>query len=244
MSSTADYDDDLPTNADRDWVRDFCRLMRWLRSHGYSDLARGWQVEQVQHLDAVPSLEAESEALDAALTHLYFLFNDPPERLSAAERREFRMLNRTAIQSARMKRWIRIPDAQANMNAAVRAAAEKLAAWKADSFSLPIQHEEWAPAGKAVEFVQSRGFRMTLPRLSTLIQHKTVRGRDRELPGSHQKEVELNSLAEFLERTQGGPKSRKGDTAHGKEPSPEEQKQLDEAIQAARASKRQERPAD
>jgi len=103
--------------------------------------------------------------------------------------------------------------------------------------------EEWMPAGKAVNKAASLGLRITLSRLSKLIQENKVPGRDPQLPGRHFIEVEFNSLLAFLAREQGESNSA-GNAAGDKEPSPEERQKLDEDIQAARARKRLERPTN
>jgi hypothetical protein len=58
--------------------------------------------------------------------------------------------------------------------------------------------EEWMPARKAVDWAEQKGFSITLKWLTQDSPKHGVRVRKPQQPGRHKKEVEINSLAQYL----------------------------------------------
>jgi hypothetical protein len=145
-------EDDLLNEFDRDFVRDFCDLMRWLRKNGFPDYARGLNVDRVEKLPPNPTADQEAEALRSAITVVTHLFNDPPQGLKSKQAIEFKDRRRVALESARM-REIRLA---ASLRERQRAIAE-VERWQANGGQSLLELREFAAAklkGKQRELVE------------------------------------------------------------------------------------------
>jgi hypothetical protein len=74
-----------------DWIVEFNRLSRWLRSCGYPEFASGIEVRLVENMPTVPNVEVELEAVESAIIHLAFLANDGPDDMAPANAAQFQV---------------------------------------------------------------------------------------------------------------------------------------------------------